>query len=217
MSIRAAIFDFDGTLFDSMSIWDTAGADYLRALGYTPEEGLADTIHTMSLAQVAGYMQTRYALPLSEEEIMAGINRTVESFYFHRAQPRSLVSTYLASLRDRGIRMCIATATDRYQIEAALARCGMEHFFEHIFTCTEVGHGKDEPHIFHAARTFFGLTAAEVAVFEDAYHAARTAKTAGFYVVGIRDAHEKRADELKSLAHVYIKDYAEAIASPIFY
>ena len=55
---------------------------------------------------------------------------------------------FLAELHRRNIRMCIATATDRYQVEAALQRCGMRHFFSEIFTCTEVGSGKDRPDIF---------------------------------------------------------------------
>ena len=104
----------------------------------------------MSLRQAAQYFQTTYALPFPVEEIMEGINRTVEAFYFHDALPKPGVTALLEQLRQAGVAMGIATATDRYQIEAALRRCGLEHYFDAIFTCSEVGHGKraagDLPH-----------------------------------------------------------------------
>ena len=103
--------------------------------------------------------------------------------------------------------MCIATATDRYQVEAALQRCGMRHFFSEIFTCTEVGSGKDRPEIFRKAMEHLQTDRNTTAVFEDAYHAAYTSKQDGFMVVGVYDSHESRQQELLYLADVYISDY----------
>ncbi len=151
MSVKGIIFDFDGTLFDSMSIWETAGTDYLASLGYTAEENLSKKLKAMSLIQSAEYLKENYALQLSVSEIMDGINKTVEDFYFHRAMPKAHVISLLSVLQNKGIKMCIATATDRYQVEAALKRCDMLHYFDAVFTCTEVGHGKDEPYIFEIA------------------------------------------------------------------
>ncbi len=209
MSIKGIIFDFDGTLFDSMSIWETVGSDYLRSLGYAPENDLHKILSTMSLLQAAEYLKGRYALLLTSEEIMDGINKTVEDFYFHRAMPKYNVVNVLTYLKARGIKMCIATATDRYQIETALKRVDMLHFFDAIFTCTEVGHGKDEPYIFELARDSMGTDKSETAVFEDAYHTAKTAKVAGFYVIGVYDRYEKRTEELRELADVYINNFSE--------
>ncbi len=209
MSIKGIIFDFDGTLFDSMSIWETAGTDYLTSLGYTAEKALRKKLKAMSLTQSAEYLKESYALPLSVSEIMDGVNKTVEDFYFYRAMPKENVINVLSALQKKGIKMCIATATDRYQVEAALKRCDMLHYFDAIFTCTEVGHGKDEPYIFEIARESMGTDKSETAVFEDAYHAAKTAKEAGFYVIGIYDRYEKRTEGLRELADVYINNFSE--------
>ena len=125
--LKGIIFDFDGTLMDSMFIWDTAGEVYLRSIGKEPQEDLQKVLKPMSLMQSAEYIQAHYEIPLSVTEIMEGINRTVEGFYFHDVEPKPVVIEWLEELSAKNIKMCIATATDRYQVEAALKRCGMRH------------------------------------------------------------------------------------------
>ena len=205
--IQGVIFDFDGTLFDSMFIWDTAGEVYLRSIGKEPEADLQKFLKPMSLLQSAQYIREKYDIPLSVEEIMDGVNRTVEGFYFHSTQPKPGVIDFLEELHRRNIKMCIATATDRYQVEAALQRCKMRHFFSEIFTCTEVGSGKDTPDIFRKAMEHLQTDRSNTAVVEDAYHAAHTAKQDGFMVLGVYDSHESRQQELLQIADVFLPDY----------
>lgn len=208
MSLKCCIFDFDGTLFDSMFIWDQAGELYLRGLGKTPLPSTAEDLRTMSLRQAAQYFQTTYALPFPVEEIMEGINRTVEAFYFHDALPKPGVTALLEQLRQAGVAMGIATATDRYQIEAALRRCGLEHYFDAIFTCSEVGHGKERPEIYRMALEHLGADRGSCVVFEDALHAVKTAKADGFPVAAVYDASEPRQDQLIALADCYLTDFS---------
>lgn len=208
--LKGAIFDFDGTLFDSMFIWDTAGEVYLRSIGIKPGEDLQKVLKPMSLLQSATYIREKYAIPLTVEEIMDGINRTVEDFYFHTVQPKEGVIPFLEQMKEKGIKMCIATATDRYQVEAALKRCGMEFFFSEIFTCTDVGHGKDESIIFQKAMDYLGTTKADTVVIEDAYHAARTAKADGFITVAVYDSHETKQSVLHSVSDCFIENFTQA-------
>lgn len=207
MKIKCAIFDFDGTLFDSMFIWDTAGEVYLRSIGKEPEADLQKILKPMSLLQSAEYIREKYHIPLSVEDIMDGVNRTVEDFYCHTAAPKPGVIAFLEELYHKNIKMCIATASDRYQIEAALSRCGMEHYFDAIFTCSEVGHGKDEPVIFQKAMEHFGADRNNTVVFEDAIHALQTAKADGFAVVAVYDNSEKRQTEIRELSVCYLADF----------
>ena len=207
MKIKCAVFDFDGTLFDSMYVWDRAGEDYLRSLGKEPGPNVREDMRTMSLAQCAAYFKREYTLPFSEEEIADGINRTVEGHYFHDVLPKPGAAAFLEELRGNGGRMCLATATDRYQVEAALKRCGLECYFDAVFTCGEVGRGKDFPDIFRAAMAHFGADRQNTVVFEDALHAVRTARADGFPVAAVYDASEKDQEEIRRLANVYIPDY----------
>ena len=207
MKIKCAIFDFDGTLFDSMFIWENAGEIYLRSLGKDAKPSMREDLRALSLYQSACYFKQEYGLPFTESEIVDGINRTIEHFYIHEVLPKSGVVRFLEQMKDAEIPMCIATASDRYQIEAALSRCKMEHYFEAIFTCSEVGFGKDQPVIFQKAMEHFEADRSSVVVFEDAFHAIQTAKTDGFSVVAVFDNSEKRQTEISSLADCYIADF----------
>ena len=75
--IRGAIFDMDGTLLDSMSVWETLGADYLRTQGIEPRPGLREQIRNMSMREVARYYQSAYGLQLSEIQIISGIKMCI--------------------------------------------------------------------------------------------------------------------------------------------
>ena len=207
--LKGVIFDFDGTLFDSMFIWDTTGESYLRSIGKEPASDLQRVLKPMSLLQSAEHLQAHYQLSLSVEEICAGINQMVEDFYFHTVQPKPGVIELLEELHRRNIKMCIATATDRYQVEAALARCGMKQFFSEIFTCTEVGSGKDEPQLYHAAMAHLHTDQSNTLIVEDAFYAIQTAKQAGFSVVGVYDPYESNQSEVKSLSDIYLPDYSD--------
>ena len=176
MKLKCAIFDFDGTLFDSMYIWDMIGEVYLRSLGKEPKPSMREDIRALSLYQSSCYFKEEYAIDLSVEEIMAGINKTVENFYLHEVQPKVGVVTFLNQMKQQGIATCIATASEYDQIEAALQRCQMEHLFDAIFTCTEVGHGKDEPVIFRKAMEYFDAERNNTLIFEDALHACKNCK-----------------------------------------
>ena len=207
MKIKCAIFDFDGTLFDSMFIWESVGEIYLRSLGKEPKPSLREDVRALSLYQSACYFRKEYDLPLSEEQIMSGINKTIEHFYINEVMPKPYVTEFLDEMKQKGIPMCIATASDRYQIEAALSRCGMSHYFDAIFTCSEVGCGKDEPVIFRKAMEYFNSDRSSSIIFEDALHAIKTAKNDGFMVVSVFDNSEKRQDEIRALSDCYIRDF----------
>ena len=205
MRIRGAIFDVDGTLLDSMFIWDTIGETYLRSIGYQPKENLNETFKNMSLHQAARYYQTEYGVTLSIDEIMDGVNAMLERYYRFEVPLKPGVAELLERLRQSGVKLCIATATDRHLVEAALDRCGVLSCFGEIFTCNEVGHGKDEPDIFEAALRFLGTEKSETVVFDDSLYAIRTAKETGFPVAAVYDSHEKEQDKVRLLADIYLK------------
>lgn len=81
--IKSAIFDVDGTLLDSMKIWDNAGERYLSSVGKTAENGLSEKLCDMSLTEGAEYMKKQYALSFSTDEIVSGVLKIIEDFYFY--------------------------------------------------------------------------------------------------------------------------------------
>ena len=213
--IKGAIFDLDGTLLDSMFIWDTIGEEYLRSLGKEPHEDLKETFMTLTLEEAAEYYREHYGVTLSVKEIVDGVNAMVEQTYRTKVTLKPGISEYLAWLKENGVRMCVATVTDRYLVEETLERLGVRHYFSEIFTCAEVGFGKDKPIIYQKALEHLGTEKSDTYVFEDLPFALNTAKTDGFPTVGIYDRHEAHQDELKGLADYYVLDFTDPILKTI--
>ena len=213
--IKGAIFDLDGTLLDSMFIWDTIGEEYLRSLGKEPHEDLKETFMTLTLEEAAEYYREHYGVTLSVKEIVDGVNAMVEQTYRTKVTLKPGISEYLAWLKENGVRMCVGTVTDRYLVEETLERLGVRHYFSEIFTCAEVGFGKDKPIIYQKALEHLGTEKSDTYVFEDLPFALNTAKTDGFPTVGIYDRHEAHQDELKELADYYIFVFTDPILKTI--
>ena len=208
--IKGAIFDFDGTLVDSMFIWDTFGEDYLRTLGKEPRENLSETFKTFTLEQAAEYYRKNYGVTLSVEEIVDAVNDMVAEIYRTKVTLKDGVREFLEALKSQGVKMCVATVTDRPIVEDVLCNLGIRDFFTEIFTCAEVGYNKETPHIYRVALEALGTKKDETVVFEDALHALLTAKNDGFTVAAVYDKHELRQTEMKENSDYYITNYETA-------
>ena len=213
--IKGAIFDLDGTLLDSMFIWDTIGENYLRSLGKEPHEDLKETFMTLTLEEAAEYYREHYGVALSVKEIVDGVNAMVEGIYRTKVTLKPGVAEYLSWLKENGVRMCIATVTDRYLVEETLERLGVRHYFSEIFTCAEVGFGKDKPIIYQKAQEHLGTAQDDTFVFEDVLFALNTAKEDGYPTVGVYDKHENSQDKIKTLANYYVRDFTDPVLKNI--
>jgi len=208
--IAGAIFDVDGTILDTLSIWDQAPERYLKSMGIEAEDGLGQTLFSMSMQEGAAFLRELYLPDLEEEAIIAGINRTVEDFYFDQAPLKDGVEQFLKEMKQTGVKMVAATSSDRRVVEGALRRLKVMGFFERIFTSTEIGVGKRKPDIYLAAAACMGTLPAETWVFEDALYALQTAKKAGFRTVGVFDAYSAEDQEkIKEISDIYLKKLAD--------
>ena len=205
--INGAIFDLDGTILDSMFIWDTIGEDYLRSLGKEPKENLAETFKSFTLRQAAEYYRNNYGVDLSAEKIVEDINNMVAEIYRTKVVLKPGVSDFLKRLQVSGVKMCVATVTDRSITEDVLTRLNVRNYFSEIFTCAEVGCNKETPEIYREALKQLGTAKTETVVFEDAFHAVKTAKEDGFRVAAIYDSHEPNQNKMKEISDYYITDF----------
>ena len=208
--INGAIFDLDGTLLDSMFIWDTFGEEYLRTLGKDPKENLTETFKTFTLEQAAEYYREHYGVTLSVEEIVDGVNEMAAEIYRTKVTLKDGVRAFLEGLRAQDVKMCVATVTDRAIVEDVLVSLGIRDFFVEILTCAELGCNKETPHIYRAALEVLGTKKDETVVFEDALHALITAKKDGFKVAAVYDRHERHQTQMKENGDYYITNYETA-------
>lgn len=210
--VQACIFDVDGTLLDSMPVWDDIGERYLTSLGISAREGLHDVLNTMSLEQGAVYLKEEYQIDKPIPQIVKEVLKIVSDFYRFEAPLKSGVKETLEWLSEKKIKMVIATSSNKELVEAALERNGVLQYFEQIYTCTEVGAGKDEPKIYLEAAKFLQTKPENTAVFEDAIHAADTARLAGFVVIGVYDvSNEENLSRMKEVCDYYYERMDEVI------
>lgn len=210
--MKAAIFDLDGTLLDSMPVWHNVGSDYLIARGLTPPAGLQEKLKTMSFRISAEYFVNEFSLDTTVEDLMAYWMDEVAPHYYSSIELKPYVIEYLEQLRLLGIRMCVATATDKLLAEAAMARLGILDYFEFIITVDEVGKSKEFPDIFFEAARRLDCPPHECVVFEDSLHALITLRESEFTAWGVHDASaEAELDRVQELSNRFIWSFAELI------
>ena len=124
------IFDVDGTILDSMGIWMNVGELYLKDMGIKAEPNLGEILFEMTMNEGAEYIQKKYNLNLTTEEICTGINNRVYKFYKKEAMPKPKVIDFIEQAYENKIPMTIATSTDRPMIEAAFKRLHIDKYFK---------------------------------------------------------------------------------------
>ena len=204
MKLKACIFDLDGTLLDSMHVWDNLGANYLKSLNIIPPEDIREILKPMSILQATQYLRKEFGITYTDDEIITQLTHILEQAYFYNIKLKAGVIEFLEKLKTQGVKMCIATATEKYLVEAAVKRLKIFDYFEFITTCTCVGTGKDNPIIYQKSLKKLGAKLDEAIVFEDALYAIETAKKAGFTVVGIYDPSAgSDSEKIKKICDYY--------------
>lgn len=205
--IKYAIFDVDGTLMDSNHIWDTVASAFLMMNGIEPQE--SNIFRKMGYFEGINLMIEKYGINMTFDEIKGHIENILEFYYSNVAVSKPGVKDFLKKLKDSGVKVTVATATDRKFVEIGLKRNGLLEYIDKIYTTKEVGKRKHFPDVFNACRDFMGADD-NLFVFEDALYAIETAKKAGYKVVCIEDySNDEDKNKLKELADHYVTDYSQ--------
>lgn len=211
--IEGAIFDMDGTLLDSMAMWENMGSIYVKKKGKVPAPDLDEVIKDMSFEESARYIKEQYQFQEDIKTMMDEVNQMVQENYQGKIQGKPFVKEFLESLRKMGVPMCVATATDEPLVKTCLKRLDLLKYFKEIFTCRKVGAGKERPDIYEAALSELGTSKEKTFVFEDVLHAVKTAKQAGFPVAALYDESSKKDwEEITGLADISAVSMGEFIS-----
>lgn len=209
MNITGAIFDFDGTLFDSMHVWKGYKDNFFNYLGIELTEEDKDAFKGLFLRETFLLAIERFNLKYTYEELLSKLFDYIKARYLNETGPKNDIIEFLEKLKAKGVKIGIATATGEPALEAVLEKYGMLHYFSSIYSTYTVGASKTEPKVYDVVLREIGTEKETTWVFEDALYAAKTAKANGYNVVGIFDKSEPNQDELRELVDIYIHNYKE--------
>lgn len=209
MNITGAIFDFDGTLFDSMHVWKGVRYKFFDRIGLVLNKEDEEAFRGLYLRESILLAKERFGLEETTNELFAKFFELIKELYLADTEPKNDIIEFLEKLKSKGVKMGIATATGEPALEAVLEKYNMLHYFDAIYSTYTVGAAKTEPKVYDVVLDAIGTDKETTWIFEDALYAATTAKQNGYKVVGIYDKSEEKTDELKELVDVYIHNYGE--------
>lgn len=205
-----AIFDMDGTLIDSMIFWKNLASEYLSSKGVKQiPEDILERIKPMTMSESAALFQQEFGLNGDPE---AEMNAMMDEHYRNDIPLKPGVREYLQMLHNRGVRMCVASATAEPLMESCLTRLGVWDCFDFLISCETVGAGKRSPRVYQESAKRLHAAPEDVAVYEDALYALQTAKAAGYYVVGVYDdSAAKNWQTIEEIADEVILHWEETV------
>ena len=206
------LFDFDGTLVDSMPIYAELMLGLLREYNIPHEPDI------IKVTTPLGYRGTaelfcRMGLPLEVDELVAVMTSRAVDAYTHRVPAKENVPEVLRALRDRGDRLNVLTASPHAMLDPCLRRLGLYDLFDHVWSCDDFATTKADPEIYRMAAARIGQPVEAITFLDDNPGADRTAKQAGMRVIGVYDDSSKEYEaEMRAVCDGYIVNFSELIA-----
>lgn len=210
---KACIFDFDGTLADSMWVWERVDLEFMGRYGIPYNREYAESIAALGFEGSADFFIETFNLTVAPEDLITEWQHMARDKYAYEVQLKPGARAYVEQLRAAGVPLAIATSLQRILLEPALRNNGLIELFDAVVVCEEVcAGGKSTPRPYEEAARQLGVPLASCTVYEDVARAARSAKKGGARVVGVRDDHDQQArDELIEVCDEFIDSFEDLL------
>lgn len=212
-NIKGAIFDFDGTLADSLHVWSDIDYNFMNKRGLKVPDDYYKAVAPMNLYQAAVYTIELLKLNETPEQVMEEWYDMARDEYANNVLLKPQAKEFVELLRENGVKTALATAGDSEFFIPALKNNGAEGLFDAYALTSEVEREKGSPDVYDLAAERLGVPPEECAVFEDIAAGIRGAKAGGYIAVGVydvRSAHDEQ--EIKTAADLYVRDFSELIS-----
>jgi HAD superfamily hydrolase (TIGR01509 family) len=205
---NTVIFDMDGTLVDSMGLWEDIDREFFKERNLPYPEDLTKNIAGLSMTETADYFLENFDLKESREDLIDIWNEMAMDEYATKVPLRDGAMEFLRFLKKNGYKTALATSNSRELVEACFKKHGLNEYIPVIVASGEVEHGKPAPDVFLKAASLLNSDPKDCIVFEDVIQGIIAGKSAGMKVCCVDDIYSKDDyEEKKKLADYYIKNY----------
>ncbi|MBQ7839632.1 MAG: HAD family phosphatase [Lachnospiraceae bacterium] len=209
LHIQHYLFDFDGTLVDSMPYWAASMVRVLDNHKVSHGDDIVRIITPLGLNGTANYFRT-IGLELSVQEILDEMYSYLTPLYCDRILAKDGVKECLEEMRKQGFHLHVLTASPHQWLDPCLKRNDLWELFDNVWSCDDFNTGNTDPEIYVRAAGRIGVPVSDVVFLDDNINADRTAKQAGMYVVGVFDETSRDdEDAIRELADGYVRDFHE--------
>lgn len=203
MTMKAALFDLDGVVFNTESQYSVFWGAQCRE--FHPEiPGLENKIKGQTLVQI---YDAWFSGPLKDQQAVI----TARLDEFERQMSYDYVAgfeDYIRALRQQGVKTAVVTSSNQPKMEAVYAkRPEFKGLFDAILTSEDFERSKPDPDCYLKASQRFGVEPKECVVFEDSFNGLKSGRAAGMYVVGL--ATTNAADAIEPLCDKVIENFVQ--------
>lgn len=205
------LFDFDGTLVDSMPTFVSVMLRILDENKIPYKEDIVKIITPLGYKGTAEYYKT-LGVPLSIEEMMRKMEFYAQKEYAENIEAKRNVKQTLTELKARGDDLNVLTASPHTMLDPCLKRLGLFDLFSNVWSCDDFYTTKTDPNIYKMASEKLGKKVSDVIFLDDNYNALKTAKTAGMNIYGVYDpSSQEYTDSIKEISEKYITDFSQLL------
>lgn len=203
------LFDFDGTLVNSMPTYVSSMLRILDENGVAYTEDIVKTITPLGLSKTADYFIS-LGISKTKDQLLQNMGDYMLDAYLHRIPAKPHVLETLHHLKSSGAKLNVLTASPHVTLDPCLKRLKMYDLFENVWSCEDFSTTKADPEIYKMAAERLGASVEEVLFLDDNLNADKTAKAAGMLVCGVYDDSSKDdTEEMKQVTDYYIYDFSE--------
>ena len=206
------LFDFDGTLVDSMPTYISAMLKILNENHISYGDDIIKIITPLGINGAAEYYINTLGINKPKEELTGLMKDYMMEAYYNTIPAKENVISVLTELKNRGNSLNVLTASPHITLDACLKRLGIYDLFDNVWSCDDFNTTKANPEIYAMAAKRLNKDVEAVLFLDDNLNADKTAKIAGMKVCGVYDDSSKDyTDEIKAITDYYIYNFSELL------
>ena len=210
--MRTYVFDFDGTLVDSMPSFIAGVLKVLDEHSVKYGDDIIKIITPLGFLGTAEYFIKEFNLDYDGEELVEIFKANMRDEYFYRIPAKKNVIETLKKLKEGGASLNVLTASPHVTLDACLKRLNIFDIFDNVWSCDDFATTKANPEIYKAVAKNLGKETKEVLFLDDNIFANQTAQKAGMKSCGVFDeSSSDMVEQMKQSCDFYIFDFTELL------